>query len=50
LWVLPGDDSRFYTRGPGSGVLQTEPGKNIIRVVVKDAAGNAAEFKAEFTL
>lgn len=49
LWVLPGNDSRLYARGPGSGVLQIEPGKTYsVRIEAQDINGNIS--RLEFTL
>lgn len=49
LWVLPGNDSRHYEYGPGSGVLRVEPGKVYnVRVDAEDANGNAS--RLEFTI
>lgn len=43
LWVLPGNDSRQYEYGPGSGVIRIEPGKTYtIRIDAEDANGNAS--------
>eukprot|EP01034_Spumella_vulgaris_P010329 gene10329-13105_t len=49
LWVLPGNDSRHYEYGPGSGVVRIEPGKTYrIRIDAEDANGNAS--RLEFTV
>lgn len=49
LWVLPGNDSRHYEYGPGSGVLRMEAGKTYaVRVDAEDVNGNAS--RLEFTI
>ncbi len=41
LWVLPGNDSRLYTKGPGSGVFELKPGEKAdLRIVAEDVNGN----------
>lgn len=49
LWVLPGNDSRIYEYGPGSGVINIEPGKKYaIKIVAEDVNGNTS--KLEFSV
>lgn len=49
LWVLPGNDSRQYEYGPGSGVIRVEPGRlYACRVEAEDANGNSS--RLEFTI
>lgn len=49
LWVLPGNDSRQYEYGPGSGVIQVEAGKTYVcKVIAEDANGNSA--RLDFTV
>ena len=46
LWVLPGNDSRQYEHGPGSGVLKIEPGRLYrCRIEAEDANGNASRLE-----
>lgn len=49
LWVLPGNDSRQYDYGPGSGVITVQDGKIYkCRIEAEDANGNASAL--EFTI
>lgn len=43
LWVQPGNDSRLYTKGPGSGVFELKPDEKAhLRVVAEDVNGNTS--------
>jgi len=49
LWVLPGNDSRLYDKGPGSGMFYVREGKTYrMRIEAEDANGNRS--KLEFNL
>lgn len=49
LWVLPGNDSRQYENGPGSGVIQVEAGKTYhCKILAEDVNGNHSQL--EFTI
>ena len=46
LWVLPGNDSRHYEYGPGSGVIKIEAGKTYAcKIVAEDANGNTSRLE-----
>lgn len=46
LWVLPGNDSRQYEYGPGSGVIQVEAGKIYnCKIIAEDANGNSSRLE-----
>jgi len=43
LWVLPGNDSRQYEYGPGSGVIQVKEGETYrCKILAEDANGNSS--------